>query len=246
MKKSLLIIASAMMLFVTPLMAVASAGSSEPLHWANVDLNDKASLQRGAGLFANYCQGCHSIKFMRLNRVAKDLGIPEHLAKKHLMRGTDKIGDPITNTMPADKAADWFGVAPPDLSLTSRVRGDDWIYSYLIGFYQDGGTPTGWNNKYFPNVAMPNVLAGLQGVQQMKSVDGHDADGNHKLELISAGSMDEDEFSQAAHDITNYLSYVGEPAKMVRAKYGTYTLIFLALFFMLAYFLKKEFWRDVH
>lgn len=226
-----------LILLALPVLAGASGGADIPLHWANVDLTDKASMQRGAKLFVNYCQGCHEAKYMRVNRLAKDLGIPENLAKKHLMIGTDKIGDPMTNTIPADKAAEWFGVAPPDLSLTSRLRGDDWIYSYLIGFYQDSSTPSGWNNTYFPNVAMPHVLSGLQGVQVMNE--------DHKLELVSAGSMDKKEYAQAAHDITNFLSYVGEPAKLVRNKYGTYTLIFLALFFVLAYALKKEYWRDV-
>ncbi len=227
-----------LVLLALPALASAAGGSSIPLHWANVDLTDKASLQRGAKLFVNYCQGCHEAKYMRVSRLAKDIGIPEKLAKQHLLIGTDKIGNPMTNTMPADKAAEWFGVAPPDLSLTSRLRGDDWIYSYLIGFYQDSSTPSGWNNQYFPNVAMPHVLSGLQGVQVMNE--------DHKLELASAGSMDNKEYAQAAHDITNFLSYVGEPAKLVRKKYGTYTLIFLALFFVLAYALKKEYWRDVH
>ncbi len=237
MKKLLL----GLVLLMAPLLSNASAGGSVPLHWANVDLSDKASMQRGAKLFVNYCQGCHSLKYLRVNRLAKDLGIPEKLAKKHLLIGTDKIGKPMTNTMPSDKAEQWFGVAPPDLSLTSRLRGDDWIYSYLIGFYRDSGTPSGWNNKYFPNVAMPNILAGLQGVQEMQDIDG-----KHKLVLVAEGSMDKKEFSRAAHDITNFLSYTGEPAKLVRKIYGTYTLIFLVLFFVLAYFLKKEFWRDVH
>lgn len=237
MKKIIL----SLLLLLAPLTTFAAGGKTEPLHWANVDLSDKASLQRGAKLFVNYCQGCHSLNFMRVNRLAKDFGIPESLAKKHLMIGTDKIGNPITNTMPADKAAEWFGVAPPDLSLTSRLRSDDWIYSYLIGFYRDSSTPSGWNNKYFPNVAMPNVLAGLQGVQELQDVNG-----THKLVLASEGSMDKKQFKQAAHDITNFLSYVGEPAKASRHKYGTYTLLFLALFFVVAYLLKKEYWRDVH
>ncbi|MEE9447914.1 MAG: cytochrome c1, partial [Arenicellales bacterium] len=202
-----------------------------------VDLRDKAAMQRGAGYFMNYCAGCHSLKFMRVNRLAKDLGIPEEIAKQELLSGDAKIGDPITHNMPKDKAVQWFGIAPPDLSLTSRLRGDDWIYNYLISFYKDDSAPSGWNNTVFENAAMPHVLAGLQGVQELD----HET---HELKLVSRGSVEN--YDQVAHDITAFLSYVGEPIKAKRQQYGMFVMLFLFILFALSYALKKEYWRDVH
>ena len=215
-----------------------ASGSALDLKPANVDLSDKESMQRGAGYFVNYCQGCHSLKFMRLNRVATDLGIPEDIAKKELMLGTDKIGSPMLTNLPADKSKEWFGVTPPDLSLTARLRGDDWIYNYLISFYKDPSAPSGWNNTVFENAAMPHVLSNLQGVQELD----HET---HELKLVSRGSKT-DEYDQIAHDITAFLSYVGEPSRAKRQFYGIFVMIFLLIFFGLAYALKKEYWRDVH
>lgn len=219
-------------------MAVFASSSKLELKPANVDLGDLESMQRGAGYFVNYCQGCHTLKFMRVNRVAKDLGIPEDIAKQELLIGTDKIGEPMLNNLPADSAKQWFGVVPPDLSLTSRLRGEDWIYNYLISFYKDSGAPSGWNNTVFENAAMPHVLANLQGVQVLD----HET---HALSLESRGTKT-DEYDQIAHDITAFLTYVGEPIQAKRKQYGVYVMIFLLLFFALAYMLKKEYWRDVH
>ena len=222
-------------------MSVLASGNANLEH-ANVDLSDKPAMQRGARLFVNYCQGCHSAKFMRVNRIAKDLGIPEDLAKQHLLIGDNKIGDPMTINMPADKAAKWFGTAPPDLSLTARLRGSDWIYSYLKGFYLDPGAPSGWNNTVFDNVAMPHVLSNLQGVQTLAET----ADGGHELKLVSGGSMTPEEYDGVARDLTAFMTYVGEPALLVRKTYGIYVMAFLAILFVLSYLLKKEYWRDVH
>ena len=215
-----------------------ASGSGLELKPANVDIRDKAAMQRGAGYFINYCQGCHSLEFMRLNRVAQDLGISEDIVKAEMILGDAKIGDPMLNTIPEDQAKSWFGVAPPDLSLTARLRGDEWIYNYLISFYKDPSTPSGWNNTVFENAAMPHVLANLQGVQELDQE-------THELKLVSKGSKS-DEYDQIAHDITAFLSYVGEPVKAKRQFYGIFVMIFLLVFFVLAYALKKEYWRDVH
>ena len=217
---------------------VLAAGPKLDLQPVDVDLGDKEAMQRGAGYFINYCQGCHSLKFMRVNRVARDLGIPEEVAKAEMLIGTDKVGDPMMSNIDPEQAEAWFGVAPPDLSLTSRLRGDDWIYNYLISFYRDPSAPSGWNNTIFENAAMPHVLANLQGVQELD----HET---HELKLVSKGSK-ADEYDQIARDITAFLSYVGEPAKADRQLYGIFVMIFLVLFFVLAYALKKEYWRDVH
>jgi ubiquinol-cytochrome c reductase cytochrome c1 subunit len=225
-------------LFIAILPTSLLASEKLDLKPANVNLRDKTAMQRGAGYFVNYCQGCHSLKFLRVNRLAKDLSIPEDIAIEELLIGTDKIGEPMLSNIPVDQSKEWFGITPPDLSLTARLRGEDWIYNYLISFYKDPSAPSGWNNTVFENAAMPHVMSNLQGVQELD----HET---HELKLVSKGSRT-DEYDQIAHDITAFLAYAAEPIKAKRQEYGIYVMLFLLLFFVLAYALKKEYWRDVH
>ena len=181
---------------------------------------------------------------MRYNRMAEDLKIPADLVKSEMMAPGAKIGDPMTITLAKDKAEQWFGVAPPDLSLVARLRGSDWLYNYLNAFYVDDATVSGWNNAVFPNVAMPHVLAEWQGRQSAE----FSAEGEKKsvtLNLDSAGTMSDEEFKHAMGDLTNFLVYMGEPAKLKRIGYGLWVMLFLALFGFFAYLLKKDYWRDV-
>jgi len=188
---------------------------------ANTDISDTASLQNGAKLFMNYCSGCHAIAFMRYNRIAKDLNLSDSLVAEHLMFAGEKPGETITTAMPKEGAAKWFGVAPPDLSLVARAKGTDWIYTYLRGFYEDDSKVFGVNNKVLENASMPDVLWSLK---EGKS---------------------EPKFDQDVRDITNFLDYVGEPAKLIRTSLGVWVLLFLGVLFVLTYLLKKEYWKDV-
>lgn len=214
-------------------------------------LNDKVSLQHGAKLFVNYCLSCHSAKYMRYNRMAKDLEIPTDLVEKHMMFTTDKIGDPMQTTMPAEYAKQWFGVTPPDLSLVGRLRGPEWLYNYFRTFYLDENSPSGWNNMVYENVAMPHAMHELQGQQRAIFKTVIDADGNEtkvldRFETVTLGKMTVEEYDHAIRDLTNFLVYVGEPAKMSRINYGIWVMMFFALLIMLTYLLKKEYWRDIH
>ena len=188
---------------------------------ANTDISDTASLQNGAKLFMNYCSGCHAIAFMRYNRIAKDLNLSDSLVAEHLMFAGEKPGETITTAMPKEGAAKWFGGTPPDLSLVARAKGTDWIYTYLRGFYEDDSKVFGVNNKVLENASMPDVLWSLK---EGKS---------------------EAEFDQDVRDITNFLDYVGEPAKLIRTSLGVWVLLFLGVLFVLTYLLKKEYWKDV-
>ena len=160
-----------------------------------------------------------------------------------------KFGEQILTAMPAEGAAEWFGTVPPDLSLTSRVRGGDWIYSYLKSFYIDEERPLGWNNTVFPNASMPNVLWEMQGVQRPVYGSTDAATGEpaiDRLEVAQPGSMDGAQFDQAARDITAFLEYAGEPIATKREALGVWVMLFLAFFTFLAWLLKKEYWKDVH
>ncbi|MEB4592374.1 cytochrome c1 [Candidatus Thiothrix sp. Deng01] len=225
------------------------------LEHADVDIHNQASLQRGVKYFANYCMGCHSLNFSRYNRVAKDLGLTDEQVTKNLIftrdanGDLDKAGALMKNGISQKDAAEWFGAPPPDLTLVGRSRGPDWIYSYLKAFYVDPTRPMGVNNTVFPNVGMPHVLWDLQGLQEKECVkegEGEHAVEHCELKLVKPGSMTPAEYDQTARDITNFLAYVGEPSKLSRKTYGVFTLLFLGLFAVVAYFLKKEYWKDVH
>ncbi len=228
-----------------PLAAFAEEGPE--LQEANTHINDQASLQRGATLFMNYCSGCHSLKYMRYSRMGDDLGLTEAQVKKNFVFTSAKPGEQINVAMKPDDATAWLGKTPPDLSLEGRVRGSDWIYTYLKSFYVDESRPMGWNNTLLPNASMPNVLWQLQGMQ--RPVMGKGADGQpgvEKLELAEKGSLDPEQYDQAVRDISAFLQYAAEPAVMQRETYGIWVILFLVVFTLLAYMLKHEYWRDVH
>ena len=216
---------------------VMASGSNVHLESANIDLNDKASLQRGLAYFQQYCAGCHSTQYQRYNRVAEDLDIPLDKMRSDYMVGDAKIGDLMENAIPTDAAAKWFGAAPPDLTLVARVRGEDWIYSYLKGFYKESDRIFGVNNTVFSLVGMPHALEALQG-DPVKQEDGSI--------VATGGSKSAEEYDQVVKDITGFLVYSAEPIKLERERIGFWVLGFLFIFFILAYLLKKEYWKDVH
>jgi len=220
----------------------------------SINLHDKASVQRGAKLFMNYCSGCHSLRYMRFNRMAKDLGlttftgdIDKDLLMSNLVFTTAKLEDPIQISMPAEDALQWFGRVPPDLSLSARKYSPEWLYTYLKGFYVDKTRPFGVNNVLFPDVAMPNVLAPLAG--KVIAIPNGLISGAHqptRLVLIEPGEMNERQFDSAVQDLVTFMVYVAEPVKLIRYRIGWFVIFFLSLFLIVAYQLKKTYWRDVH
>ena len=198
-----------------------AASSGVALDAANTDINDRNSLQRGAKLFMNYCSGCHSIEFMRYNRLGQDLGLTDEQVVNNLMFTGKKVGDPITSSISEEASAKWFGATPPDLSLVARSRGLDWIYTYLRSFYADESRSFGVNNHVLQNASMPDVLWKLKAEKSAK------------------------DFDQDVRDITNFLDYVAEPVKLIRYDLGYKVLGFLFILFILSYLMKKEYWKDV-
>ncbi len=232
-----------------PVLALA-AGHDVKLDEAPVDLANQASLQRGARVFVNYCLNCHSANYMRYSRL-QDLGLSEDQIKQNLLFTREKPGETMAVSMTKKDAKEWFGANPPDLSVIERSRGADWLYTYLRSFYRDDTRPTGWNNVVFDKVGMPHVMATLQGEQIAHYRTEKEANGEEKrvfdrFELIKPGSVSLAEYDAMVGDLVNYLAWMGEPAKQKRMTTGLFVLVFLGMFFVVAYYLKKEFWKDIH
>jgi ubiquinol-cytochrome c reductase cytochrome c1 subunit len=214
------------------------------LEHAGVNIRDTAAIQRGARLFVNYCLSCHGASYMRYNRLAEDLGLAEDLVMENLVFADVKIGETMDVAMRAEDAEAWLGKAPPDLSVISRSRGADWLYTYLLTFYQD---ETGsWNNLALPNVSMPHVMWQMQGIQKpvYATHDGHEVIDH--LTLAKPGLLSPEEYKASALDLVTFLEYLAEPAKVKRKNIGVWVLLFLTLFALITYALKAEYWRDVH
>ena len=235
---------------------------------AHVNRLDDESLQRGARNFVNYCLTCHSAKYMRYNRLT-DLGLSEAQIADNLMFATDKIGQTMEVAMTPAQGKAWFGNPPPDLSVEARIRGRDWLYSYLLGFYRDDASATGWNNLVFPNVGMPNVLWELQGQNKLVKTEFED----HQKAMAGAiavkglstlepgkgtqvavlsiapdrpGTMTRTQYEAFVGDLVNYMDYMAEPIRNTRIHLGLLVLLFLGVFFVFAYALKRETWKDLH
>jgi ubiquinol-cytochrome c reductase cytochrome c1 subunit len=232
-------------------LAAAAEHGGGAIQSAHNDITNIASLQRGARNFVNHCMGCHSARYVRYSRLGADLGLSEQQVIENLMFTGERIHDTMRVSMRPEDAARWFGVTPPDLSLVARSRGTDYIYSFLKSFYLDPSRPTGTNNLVLPGTAMPHVLWKMQGLQAAVYDGESDPEHNavHKrfkeFKLVRPGSSSPQEFDQFVRDTVNFLDYIGEPMQLERRSIGLRVLVFLLVFFLFAYFLKKEYWKDV-
>ena len=252
-------------LLIALLPALSFAGErGADVESVDIDVSDKVALQDGAGTFVNYCMGCHSARFQRYERVADDLGIPHERMLEKLAPAGAKIGDHMTIGMQPADAKNWFGAVPPDLTLVARVRGTDWLYGYLRSFYEDPKRPWGVNNRVFPNVGMPNVLEGLQGRQRLgcrevqRVEDGkeqyvpltgtpppHEAC-DQLIIVPNTGTLTNAQFDEKVKNLVTFLAYSANPDKLQHQRIGTYVLLYLIVLFILAWLLKREFWKDIH
>ena len=253
----------AVLLATSLLLAPSVFANTAAAEKAPIDIRDQVSLQRGAQVFTNYCLSCHSASAMRYNRL-EGIGLTDKQIKENLMFTTDKIGNTMVTAMDKKDALAWFGAAPPDLSLIARSRGADYLYAYLRGFYQDPSRPSGWNNTAFDKVGMPHALWEMQGVRAVELDDKgapiwveneagvkvpklHWVSSGTKSSMLSDGSVDTTEYDQTAADLVNFLVYIGEPSQVQRHQIGYLVLLFLFVVMLpLAYFLNKEYWKDVH
>jgi ubiquinol-cytochrome c reductase cytochrome c1 subunit len=242
MKKLLLL------LLAGPALALA-ASVKAPLERAPIDLNDKASLQRGAQIFVNHCLNCHGAGAMSYGRLT-DIGLTEPQIRENLLFTAEKVGEPMKSAMAPAVAKAAFGVVPPDLSLIGRSRSPDWLYTYMRSFYLDPASKTGWNNTLFPNVAMPHVLWAQQGkqvqvVNTRQDARTGDTIETRRLALELPGTMTPVQYDRYVADLVNYLAYMAEPNQGKRHFWGVIVLFFVTLLIVLTLLLKKEYWKDV-
>ncbi|MBK1701603.1 cytochrome c1 [Thiococcus pfennigii] len=241
---------AALILLLSPMLAFGAGGGGVHLEKAKVDLDDKESLQRGAQYYVDRCLGCHSLQYHRYNRMAEDLGIDEADLRADFIYGNGRPGDLIENAMRPEDGEKWFGTAVPDLTLVTRWRSPDWVYTYLKSFYLDPSRPYGVNNLVFKDVGMPHVLGGLQGLQKAVYEEKGHGDEAHQViegvELVEPGTLSPQEYDQMARDLTAFLTYIGDPVMQERRDLGVKVLLFLGVLFVFAYALKKEYWKDVH
>lgn len=256
LKKLTTLLSLAVLSSVLSLSAFA-AGSGYPLDHVDIDVNDKAALQRGVKVFVNYCMSCHGAQYSRYNRIAEDLELSNEQVIDNLIFTTDAEGartgvaSLMKKSMSDEYAKEAFGVVPPDLSLIARVRGADWLYTYMRTFYEDDSRAVGVNNAVSPNVAMPHVLGELQGMQKA-IFETHVDESGHKtktlsgFEKVTEGSMSSAEYDAMVSDLVTFFVYVGEPAQLKRRAVGIYVILFLLVLLVVSYMLKKEYWKDVH
>ncbi len=252
------------------LIPVSLFAASAEIDWDmepfDADLENLPSLQNGMRLYMNYCLGCHSLKYQRYERTADDLGIPHEIALNNLVFTGQKIGELMTTAMDENKAKNWFGATPPDLTMVTREKSAEWVYNYLKTFYVDETRPFGVNNKVFENVGMPNVLEDLQGIQRDAciQVPKRAANGGEMRDPLvpgkaiteekcgqlvvdeGSGTYNAEEFDQAAYDLSNFLYYVGEPTRLERQRIGVYVILFLVILACFTYLLNREYWKDIH
>ena len=268
MKKGFISALAVVVMMFSQLSLASGAGAT--LLEFTPDLKDKASLQKGARTYVNYCLGCHGMKYQRYNRIAEDLGIPADLVEEYLIFDDKKIGQHMTNPVSVKLQKKWFGAAPPDLTLVARARGEQWLYTYLKTFYLDDSRPNGVNNLVFKDVGMPNVLGGLQGDAVCKAAWGDKRDpisGSliedpsqpcKRTETIKgSGELTEAEFDELIHNLVSFMVYSAEPVKIhdrsflgmdlnQREVIGVYALLFLCVFGVFAILLNREYWKDIH
>lgn len=241
------IVATAVCLGALTGAAFAAGGAPVRLDNAHINLNDEASLQRGASAFVTNCLNCHQAQFMRWGHLTQ-IGLTEDQIKANLMFNPDaKFSDYMTSSLDAKDAAAWLGKLPPDLTLAARVRGSDWLYTFLRSYYVDPAAPSGWNNQVFLDTAMPHVLHDMQGSMNKVVLGEKDAHGKAVTKLVveRTGTMNAQQYDIYVRDLVNYMTFMAEPVRVKRTQMGVIVLLFLVVAFFAALIVKREYWQDV-
>jgi ubiquinol-cytochrome c reductase cytochrome c1 subunit len=248
-----LILSLFFLLYPLSLNGKARAAEIHPLEHASIDRTNLASLQRGAKYFMNFCSGCHSLQFMRYNRLAADLKIVDKTnpaannqrLNNNLIFTQVDPSNSIKASLHKKDALLWFGKVPPDLSLSTRTRSIDWVYNYLLGFYPDNTRAFGVNNYFIKNTVMPDPLAILRNTPPDYRVDNKINDNVYYQPRISPNNQKIFELKEVVADLVNFLAYVAEPTRIERQSLGLKVCGFLLFFACLVYYLKQQIWKNI-
>ena len=233
---------------------VHAAKSNFPLDKAPNLTNDMTALQSGARLFVNYCLNCHAASFFRYNRLT-EIGLTERQIRDNLMFSSDRVGDLMVSAMNHDQAKEWFGANPPDLTLIALSRsghtypGRDYLYTLLRSYYRDDATLTGWNNKAFEAIGMPNPLWELQGERRplydTVMVGGEETPVFRGWEQVKPGTMSPAEYDRAVAELVAFMDWMAEPNRNNRIRLGVLVMLFLGVFTIVAWRLNAAYWKDI-
>lgn len=250
---------SALFLFIFILLLTLVSSLGSKLEKSTIHSSELASLQRGAKYFINYCSGCHSLQYMRYNRLGYDLKIADKFnsatqqrLKDNLVFTQGKTSDTIKSNFPKKESLLWFGKLPPDLSLSIRARSADWVYNYLLSFYLDDTRPFGVNNSFIKNTAMPDPLA-IMRMDTKTYLNLNNTNDRSSLKISNRAIYSYSNKSRSkiptleevVTDLVNFLAYVAEPTKNNRQSLGGKVCGFLLLLTYFVYILKKQIWRNI-
>lgn len=246
------VVATLFALFGVAFAGVASAQlktTQPPLKHVTIDIGDKAAVRTGALYFMHQCLACHSLQGMRFNELAAPTGLTEKEVQQFLVISNRRPLQTIVSPMPEALAKGYFGVVPPDLTDEIHLQGADWLYTYLTSFYVDPSRPTGANNVAFHNVAMPDVFAGMQGLQAPIRRPGFRLGKPTPIAVgvkpLTQGSMTPAQFDAMAKDLVTFLAWAGDPHQQQRQAIGIWVIIVTGIWTILAYVMYRLFWRDV-
>ncbi|MBL6819650.1 MAG: cytochrome c1 [SAR86 cluster bacterium] len=216
----------------------SECGSLESCLEYKADVHDLYSLQRGLGVYMNYCSSCHSLQYLRWNRLQRDLDIPETILQDDLILNPEiKSSDYMIFGLNEGDSTAWLGASAPDLTLRTRVRGESWVYTYLKSFYEDASRPLGSNNLVLQGSSMPHVLASIQGNQKLSD--------KGSLVKVSEGSLTDEQFDNSMKDLVNFLAYAAEPIRRDRERNGIFVILFFVIFTAVMWLLNREYSKDI-
>jgi ubiquinol-cytochrome c reductase cytochrome c1 subunit len=196
--------------------ATQAWAAGEKLDHIKVD-TDLPAIARGVDDLMNNCHSCHNLKYITYLDLQK-LGIDKQ--KIDGWRGDQPLDSSLASLMSDEVAMQSFNLVPPDLSLMTKARegGANYVYSYLLGYYN---TPDGvTHNRIFPATKMPDPLGISTATDHAQRI----------------------EIRNTAHDIVSFLSWAADPHEQERHRLGYYVIGYLLILTLLLYFVKKQIW----
>jgi len=210
---------------------------------------DPAARQRGFQVFKEVCSGCHGLEYIAFRNLA-EIGYSEDEVKAiaaefTMVDGPDDEGEmferegkssdfwpaPFANDKAAAAANN--GATPPELSLITKARknGPNYVFALLTGYEEP-----------------PTDVELLEGLNYNKVFPGH--------QIAMAAPLFEDgveyadgtpaSVEQMAHDVVTFLAWTAEPEMDARKHMGLKVMIFLVVFSIVLYAVKRKVWADQH